>query len=167
MKKGRKPKPTAIKKLEGNPGRRPLPENEPEYPFGTTCPNFMPVYGRSEWKRLYPILVKARVLTRADRVALAGYCEAYARWRRAVEYLDKAGTDVYMTPSGTLRPLPHVTIAANASDQMRKWASTLGITPSNRTRIEPIPDKAEEADPLAEFLAGAGPDPQTEGDAPN
>ena len=28
--KGRKPKPTAIKKLEGNPGKRKLNQNEPQ-----------------------------------------------------------------------------------------------------------------------------------------
>ena len=33
--RGRKPKPTALKILEGNPGKRPLNENEPIPPKGT------------------------------------------------------------------------------------------------------------------------------------
>ena len=33
--RGRKPKPTALKILEGNPGKRPINENEPIPPKGT------------------------------------------------------------------------------------------------------------------------------------
>lgn len=41
-KRGRKPKPTALKKLEGNPGKRPLNELEP-LPQVTMlrCPNWL------------------------------------------------------------------------------------------------------------------------------
>ena len=38
--RGRKPKPTALKVLEGNPGKRPLNENEPIPPKGSIkCPS--------------------------------------------------------------------------------------------------------------------------------
>ena len=42
MGRGRKPKPTALKKLEGNPGKRPLNELEPVPPtVALRCPNYL------------------------------------------------------------------------------------------------------------------------------
>ncbi len=39
---GRKPKPTAVKKLEGNPGKRKLNKNEPVPAKGmSTCPDWL------------------------------------------------------------------------------------------------------------------------------
>ena len=32
--RGRRPKPTALKLIEGNPGKRPLPRDEPTPPVG-------------------------------------------------------------------------------------------------------------------------------------
>lgn len=41
-KTGRKPKPSALKRLEGNPGKRPLNELEPIPPvIGLTCPKHL------------------------------------------------------------------------------------------------------------------------------
>ena len=42
MQRGTKPKPTRLKALEGNPGRRPLPKNEPvvEEPLGSAPDNW-------------------------------------------------------------------------------------------------------------------------------
>ena len=40
--RGRKPKPTALKLLEGNPGKRPLNEHEPIPPTGKIrCPSWL------------------------------------------------------------------------------------------------------------------------------
>ena len=40
--RGRKPKPTALKALEGNPGKRPLNEHEPMPPKATLrCPAWL------------------------------------------------------------------------------------------------------------------------------
>ena len=42
MARGRRPKPTALKKLEGNPGKRPLNELEPVPPVASLrCPNYL------------------------------------------------------------------------------------------------------------------------------
>ena len=51
--RGRKPKPTAIKLLEGNPGTRPLTESEPTPPKGQIkCPTWLMPEAKKEWKRL-------------------------------------------------------------------------------------------------------------------
>ena len=51
-KTGRKPKPTALKKLEGNPGKRPLNTMEPTPPnVSIHCPQYLLPDARKEWKR--------------------------------------------------------------------------------------------------------------------
>ncbi|MFO7856529.1 MAG: P27 family phage terminase small subunit, partial [Paracoccaceae bacterium] len=68
--RGRKPKPTALAVLEG-PGRR--PRRSPPPP---TCPAHLSPAAREGWKRLVEVLDEMGVLTRADRGALAAYCQA-------------------------------------------------------------------------------------------
>jgi len=77
--RGRKPKPTALKVLEGNPGKRPLNENEPVPPKGSIkCPTWLLPEAKKEWKRLAPPLEAMGVLTIADISAFEGYCQAYS-----------------------------------------------------------------------------------------
>ena len=48
--RGRKPKPTAIKVLEGNPGKRPLNEHEPAPPKANIkCPTWLLPEAKKEW----------------------------------------------------------------------------------------------------------------------
>ena len=48
---GRKPKPTAIKELEGNPGKRKLNNKEPKPDKGMpVCPEWLPPEAKAEWK---------------------------------------------------------------------------------------------------------------------
>ena len=71
-KRGRKPKPTALKKLEGNPGKRPLTELEPLPPISVLrCPNWLLPEARKEWRRLAPALINMGVLTLADAIPFA------------------------------------------------------------------------------------------------
>ncbi|NLD95616.1 MAG: phage terminase small subunit P27 family, partial [Synergistaceae bacterium] len=77
--RGRKPKPTALKLLEGDrgKGRRPLNKNEPIPPEGAIkCPSWLLPEAKKEWKRLAPALEAMRVLTVADLKAFEGYCQA-------------------------------------------------------------------------------------------
>ena len=50
---GRKPKPTALKKLEGNPGKRKLNTKEPMPGKGMPdCPKWLLPEAKKEWERL-------------------------------------------------------------------------------------------------------------------
>lgn len=72
-KRGRKPKPTALKKLEGNPGKRPLNELEPMPRVSMLrCPNWLEPEAKKEWRRLAPVLIDAGILTGADRILWTG-----------------------------------------------------------------------------------------------
>ena len=90
---GRKPKPTAIKELEGNPGKRKLNKKEPKPEKGMpVCPEWLLPEAKAEWKRLCEKLNQMGVLTEVDMAAFAVYCQSYARWKEAQEHIDSGGS---------------------------------------------------------------------------
>ena len=81
--RGRKPKPTRLKVIAGNPGKRPLNKSEPEFtPSLPEQPAFLSEEAKLEWDRLAGELYAKGVLTEVDRGALAVCCQA---WGRAVQ----------------------------------------------------------------------------------
>src|SRR5690348_3709942 len=92
---GRRPTPTTLKVLRGNPGKRPLNPKEPKPPTAIPiAPQHLTEIAKAEWDRIAPKLAQLGLLTDLDRAALAAYCCAYARWSEAEEALKKTGTVV-------------------------------------------------------------------------
>ena len=57
--RGRKPTPTQVKILRGNPGRRPLNEGEPQpAPLAPSCPPELSPTAKDEWNRIIVELVE-------------------------------------------------------------------------------------------------------------
>ena len=155
--RGIKPKPTALKILEGNPGKRPLNENEPIPPKGNIkCPSWLLPEAKKEWKRLAPSLEAMGVLTQVDLTAFAGYCQAYARWREAEEFLTQHGS-IFKTPSGYVQQVPQVSIAQQNLKIMQSFCSEFGLTPATRARIIAAGGGKEvdiSDDPMEQILSG-------------
>jgi P27 family predicted phage terminase small subunit len=144
MPRGRKPKPTALKKAEGNPGKRALNADEPQLaPALPDPPAHLTGEALIEWNRVAPDLFKAGVLTIADRAALAVYCQAWADWVEACGEM-AVGNKVITTEKGYQVQSPWVGIANRAMDKMLKFASEFGLTPASRTRIHAEPPKTPE-----------------------
>lgn len=156
-KRGRKPKPTALKKLEGNPGKRPLNDLEP-LPQVTMlrCPNWLETEAKREWRRLAPVLIGAGILTSADAVPFAGYCQAYARWREAEEQVSRLGMVYKEKDTERVRPNPYIAIARAAFAEVKSLAAEFGLTPANRTAIIAnaltVEKSKRELDPMEQIL---------------
>lgn len=134
-KTGRKPKPTALKRLEGNPGKRPLNELEPVPPtVALRCPKHLLPEAKKEWKRLAPILMSMGLLTAADAVPFEGYCTAYARWLEAQGEITRHGS-IYKDNEGRIRPNPYIAIANQQMREIKSFAAEFGLTPSNRSAM--------------------------------
>jgi phage terminase small subunit len=72
--RGRRPKPSRIKALTGNPGKRPLNAQEPRpEPALPECPPELSPASRREWERLSAELSKLNLVTNLDRGGLATY----------------------------------------------------------------------------------------------
>lgn len=134
-KTGRKPKPTALKRLEGNPGKRPLNELEPVPPtVALRCPKHLLPEAKKEWKRLAPILMSMGLLTAADAVPFEGYCTAYARWLEAQGEITRHGS-IYKDNEGRIRHNPYIAIANQQMREIKSFAAEFGLTPSNRSAM--------------------------------
>jgi len=137
--RGRKPKPTAIRVLEGNPGKRRWNAAEPIPPDGCPdCPDHLSDEARAEWHRVAEALYGMGVLTLVDRAALAAYCQAYGRWVEAEVKLRQTPS-LIKTPSGYIQQSPWLSIANKQMELMGRYMTELGMTPAARSRVEVAP----------------------------
>jgi P27 family predicted phage terminase small subunit len=132
---GRKPKPTALKLLEGNPGNRPIPDVPEPRRIAPKCPSWLSKEAKREWKRIAPELERLGLLTQIDATALAAYCTAYARWREAEEIIAKEGMTYENERLGRIAQRPEVAIARQMMAQVRAFCTEFGLTPSARGRM--------------------------------
>ena len=133
--RGRKPTPTAIKELEGNPGKRALNDKEPKpQKKAPACPKWLDAEAKKEWRRLAKQMEAMGILTEVDMAAFAGYCQAYARWKQAEERITDRGL-VMRTPSVYAQQVPYISIAQQYLRLMNQFAEQFGLTPAARSRI--------------------------------
>lgn len=144
-------KPTRLKLLEGNPGKRKLPINEPiSPPELPSPPAHLDIYALEEWKRVADGLNAMGILSTIDQAALAAYCGAYSRWRKAEEELAKleekggqiAGM-VLKTISGNWIQQPLIGISNTAARDMVRYACEFGMSPSARARLAIDPGRGK------------------------
>jgi len=133
--KGRKPKPSHLKAVQGNPGKRPLNNREPKPQYTMPkCPDWLSLEAKDEWKYVAGELFKMGLLSHVDRAALAAYCQVYARWREAEKFIKITGL-VIMTSYGNEIQSPYVGIANKSLEMMHKFLVEFGMTPSSRSRL--------------------------------
>lgn len=152
--RGRKPTPTAIKELEGNPGHRPLNDQEPKpVKKAPPCPKNLEPEAKKEWRRLAKHMESLGILTELDMAAFASYCQHYARWKEAEDFLTQHGT-IVKTPSGYWQQVPQVSIAQTYNKLMMKAAEQFGLTPSSRSRIIAGDGEQSSRDEMEDILGG-------------
>jgi len=104
---------------------------------------------------MVPVLKEMRILTRVDRDALTAYCETFARWKAAQQFLDQHG-EVYPIRDETgkiryMQPFPQVFIARSHLQTLRSYQQEFGMTPSARTRVHEIPGLARDPEEVRFF----------------
>ena len=141
--KGRKPKPTAVKELEGNPGKRALNKREPKPKTAVKRPWGL---GQGEqrkfWDENAPELERLSVLTGIDTAAFRLMAEHYAFAVQAAKELREGGE---LTVEGREGPKKHPLLQAlrDNSQMFKSYAVEFGMTPSARARLQ-LPDDAEQ-----------------------
>jgi P27 family predicted phage terminase small subunit len=142
MTKGRKPKPTALKVLEGTARKDRILKNEmqPARLDGLPlAPDFLTERGREEWHYLCTELHALGMLHRVDLSLIGAYCNELSIYFEAEAILRAKGRIMTLkNPDGTIKYIqqaPHVAIARNALKTAMQLGSQFGVTPSARTRI--------------------------------
>jgi len=134
--RGRKPKPTAKKRIEGNPGKRKLNKREPKPRMSTDiAPAQLDAAMRAFCDRYLPLLREMSVFTDVDQAAFEMMSLHYATAWRAAEMLQKSSL-VIKDKFGQLHKHPALQLMRDNSALFRAYASEFGMTPSARSRIQ-------------------------------
>jgi P27 family predicted phage terminase small subunit len=150
--RGRKTKPTAVKELEGNPGKRALNHKEPKPENAIpVCPPHIKGVARTEWNRITVELHALKIISRIDRAALVAYCQAWADYVKACGKITKEG-EVIVSDKGGLYQNPWVSIKNSSLDRMVRISAEFGMTPSSRARVKV--DAPSEEDEMTKMLLG-------------
>lgn len=142
---GRKPKPTHLKLISGNPGRRPLKVDE--FRPAVAIPR-APAHVREnkeafkEWKRVTVELAQHGLIALVDRADLTFYVVNWARHVEAEEMIEKAaktsGSGLFvMTPNKFPVQSPWLAVSNRAMEFCWKFLTDFGMSPSARTRVTP------------------------------
>lgn len=123
--RGRKPKPTHLKVLDGTATHNPS-EPKPE-PRVRTCPAHLCPSAKAEWKRLARMLFTLRIMTELDRSALAAYCQAYGRWVEAERKLQE-------TPMLLKLPSVMCSKTRGSPSPTSSWSSCINTSASSGSR---------------------------------
>lgn len=163
-KRGPQPKPTVLKVLEGNPGKRKLNQSEPTPPKAMSVPRppkrLLPA-ARAEWKRLAPMLVTLGVVTEADWPAFTELCQCYAYYLAVDERITQEGSagayKTQTTDSGYEMKHPLLSIRQQHLDAWRRALADFGLTPASRSHIIGIEsaNRREPSDPMERVLRGS------------
>ena len=156
--RGRKPKPPVLRLLEGNPGKRPIPDVvQPETgAHPPKCPAWLEPDAKKEWKRIAQELCDLGLLSNLDVVALAAYCQAYARYKEAEQLISEHGaTYTHINKFGAENEMlrAHVYMSKIQLQFIRQFCAEFGLTPSARARM--VLPKDEEEDPFDAFVKRA------------
>lgn len=144
VKPGPKPKPTKVKKLKGNPGKRALPKNEPQPGVPTIVPKpptYLPSGAKKIWRKEAPKLIRLGVLSELDYKAFSMCCLVLWRHEEAEKQMKKAGNNTLegalsTTPSGYQEYSVLLNLSHKSMDLAMKYLAEFGMTPSSRSRIE-------------------------------
>lgn len=148
-KRGPKPKPTAIRLLEGNPGRLPINPDEIQCDLPPVMPHIVGAdsFAAEEWHRIIAAM-PPNVYTALDVAVLTQYCLAWSMLMRAQHDLSTNGMMVVTNSwrdkqTGELVAEerivnPAAKLWAKAQEQLNKCTDRLGLSPGVRARM-PIP----------------------------
>jgi len=133
---GPAPKPSALKLVAGNPGKRAVnrAEPDPDYLEDLTAPAHLPAHIAEVWDELAPKLRKARLLTTVDTFALELAATSVANHRLAIA---EAGTAMIARndETGGLSMSPWMILQSMAWKQSMAALAKFGMSPADRSRV--------------------------------
>lgn len=167
MARGRKSKPIPIRKLQGNPGKQPMPDvaEAPDLDSLTPPPG-LDYHGKQAWKRNAPILQAMGVLKQNHRDTLFAYCDAYAQLRRCQTICNMTfkqwikSTKLDESEIGRMELFSTFTAVQRSANVDRKaarqdirlYATEFGMTPASGAKL--VLADSKQSDPVEDWMSG-------------
>lgn len=138
---GRRPAPTALTVLRGNPSKKRLNQQEPVPPKGeVTKPAGLSAAAGAVWDELAPVCLAMRTLTVADQRAFSTMCELQATFQAAASQKDGRALVFGVKQDREDGPIEVVIDAVlrlerETAAALRPYYELFGLTPVARARI--------------------------------
>jgi P27 family predicted phage terminase small subunit len=144
MKRGPKPKPTALKIIAGNPGRRALRDKAAVVANAPMPkpPKELPKEVRAVWNELGPEMARIGTLSKMFTPAFRMLCENIARRRYLEAQINKHGLLV-KSPTGYPVMTPYFYASQKVGADVLRLINEFGLTPSSRSRLDVMPIEPE------------------------
>ena len=142
MKPGPKKKPSMLSLIDGNPGKRPINQDEPKPAkvFTPRAPKNMTRVERAKWRQMVKVLGGMRVLTVADLDALEIYVRSWCSMQDARADLNERGKMIEGVNGGRVWN-PSWTEYKHSLNVVRQIGSEFGLTPSTRVHVKADADE--------------------------
>ena len=141
----RRPIPTALSLVRGNPSKRPpfVANEAAPPPSQPDPPEHLTDLARAEWARVVGRLFECGLMTDVDVPMLAAYCDAYGQWVQLSRDLERIAAGdptthgvMIRTTNGNFIQNPIVGALRCARADMARFALEFGMSPASRTRID-------------------------------
>jgi P27 family predicted phage terminase small subunit len=126
-------KPTAVKELTGNPGKRALNKREPKPCGPPSPPTVMTARAKTVWQRLITAMPPG-VFAATDSYTLAAYCEAVATHQLATSKIAKGDFEV-IGSTGQAKLSHWFSVQSDNARLMATLGAKLGLDPVSRQNI--------------------------------
>lgn len=149
------PKPTALKLIAGNPGKRALNLSDGVNPRIEipAPPKHLGKSAVKEWRRITPILEELGLVSGLDVAALSLYCQSYGRLveletafngkvaakvSEGNAFCDAVlATSIGITPSGYQQQSVIVQLIRSHREEVNRYLAHFGLSPAARARVTP------------------------------
>lgn len=151
--RGRKPKPTVLKLIDGNPGKTKINKNEP-IPVGDLkdAPDWFSDEQKAAWDYAIDHAPKG-LLKKIDKSALMAWVIAEDLFRQAVLKVNQMNLIIKSPVKGDPMQNPYLPIVNKQAVNMLKAAAELGFTPSSRSRVTIDNIESNEENPFKQFAS--------------
>lgn len=152
---GNRPVPSKLKLLTGNPGKRPIKNDEPEPTRGIPeMPEWLLEFPAAveTWEATSEIIDGMGVLTIADGVSLAAYCYLYSQIQQMAHEINVEGRVAYVSKMDSLgneimeaKSNPKCNHLDKALSAFRQIEDRFGLNPSSRVRLSVDPNEKKKS----------------------
>lgn len=101
-------------------------------------PAWLSQVAKKEWKRVVPQLLKIQVVGNLDLSAVAGYCQAFARYQEVTTQLNQQSLLVMDSATGRIVENPLIKTQTTYAQEMRRFADMSGMSISARLKASAI-----------------------------